>query len=109
MRTYFTLFTLSFFTAMFVTPLVRRKASEWGAIAKPDNGRHIHSNPTPRLGGVAIYLGVHHYLFYACHFWAIWSAIVSAPIFRISSLCSLPLPSFFFSASTTIFAARRPR
>ncbi len=56
MRTYFTLFTLSFFTAMFVTPLVRRKASEWGAIAKPDDGRHIHSNPTPRLGGVAIYL-----------------------------------------------------
>jgi UDP-GlcNAc:undecaprenyl-phosphate GlcNAc-1-phosphate transferase len=50
------LFTLSFLAAMLTTPLVRRKASEWGAIAQPDNGRHIHSRPTPRLGGVAIYI-----------------------------------------------------
>src|SRR5215470_13682508 len=56
MRTYITLFTLSFFTAMLVTPVVRRKASEWRAIAQPDSGRHIHSRPTPRLGGVAIYI-----------------------------------------------------
>jgi len=56
MRTYITLFTLSFFTAMLVTPVVRKKASEWGAIAQPDSGRHIHSRPTPRLGGVAIYI-----------------------------------------------------
>src|SRR5215510_9343641 len=56
MRTYITLFTLSFFTAMLVTPVVRRKASEWGAIAQPDGVRHIHSRPTPRLGGVAIYI-----------------------------------------------------
>ncbi|HKQ79089.1 MAG TPA: MraY family glycosyltransferase [Blastocatellia bacterium] len=56
MRTYLTLFTLSFFTAMLVTPVVRRKASEWGAVAQPDTGRHIHSRPTPRLGGVAIYI-----------------------------------------------------
>jgi UDP-GlcNAc:undecaprenyl-phosphate/decaprenyl-phosphate GlcNAc-1-phosphate transferase len=56
MRTYITLFILSFFAAMLVTPVVRRKASEWGAIAQPDSGRHIHSRPTPRLGGVAIYI-----------------------------------------------------
>ncbi len=56
MRSYITLFTLSFLTAMLMTPVVRRKASEWGAIAQPDNGRHIHSRPTPRLGGVAIYI-----------------------------------------------------
>jgi UDP-GlcNAc:undecaprenyl-phosphate GlcNAc-1-phosphate transferase len=56
MRSYITLFTLSFLAAILVTPLVRRKASEWGAIAHPDNGRHIHSRPTPRLGGVAIYI-----------------------------------------------------
>jgi len=56
MRTYITLFTLSFLTAMLVTPVVRRKASEWGAVAQPDSGRHIHARPTPRLGGVAIYL-----------------------------------------------------
>ncbi len=56
MRSYLTLFTLSFLAAMLITPLVRRKASEWGAIARPDNGRHIHSRPTPKLGGVAIYI-----------------------------------------------------
>ncbi len=56
MLSYLTLFTLSFLTALLITPIVRRKATEWGAIATPDNGRHIHSHPTPRLGGVAIYV-----------------------------------------------------
>lgn len=56
MRSYVTLFTLSFVTALLVTPLVRRKATEWGAVAVPDDGRHIHARPTPRLGGVAIYI-----------------------------------------------------
>ncbi|HMV82068.1 MAG TPA: MraY family glycosyltransferase [Blastocatellia bacterium] len=56
MRSYVTLFTLSFLTALLITPLVRRKATEWGAVAVPDNGRHIHARPTPRLGGVAVYI-----------------------------------------------------
>jgi UDP-GlcNAc:undecaprenyl-phosphate GlcNAc-1-phosphate transferase len=56
MRTYLTLFIVSFLASLSITPLVRRKATEWGAIARPDNGRHIHLHPTPRLGGVAIYL-----------------------------------------------------
>lgn len=59
MRSYITLFMLSFLAALVLTPVVRRKATEWGAIAVPDGiegGRHIHSKPTPRLGGIAIYL-----------------------------------------------------
>jgi UDP-GlcNAc:undecaprenyl-phosphate/decaprenyl-phosphate GlcNAc-1-phosphate transferase len=56
MRTYLTLFTVSFLVSLLITPIVRRKATEWGAVATPDNGRHIHLHPTPRLGGVAIYL-----------------------------------------------------
>ncbi|MGH9800395.1 MAG: glycosyltransferase family 4 protein [Blastocatellia bacterium] len=59
MRSYVSLFTLSFIAALALTPLVRRKATDWGAIAVPDGesgGRHIHAKPTPRLGGVAIYL-----------------------------------------------------
>jgi UDP-GlcNAc:undecaprenyl-phosphate GlcNAc-1-phosphate transferase len=59
MRTYVTLFTLSFVLALLVTPLVRRKAAAWGAVAVPDGadgGRHIHAQPTPRLGGIAIYV-----------------------------------------------------
>ena len=56
MRSYVTLFMLSFLAALLLTPVVRRKATDWGAVAMPDNGRHIHAKPTPRLGGVAIYL-----------------------------------------------------
>ena len=59
MRSYVTLFMLSLLAALLLTPLVRRKATEWGAIAMPDGaegGRHIHAKPTPRLGGIAIYL-----------------------------------------------------
>ncbi len=56
MRTYLTLFVLSFLAALSVTPLIRNKAIKLGAIALPDNGRHIHLRPTPRLGGVAIYI-----------------------------------------------------
>ncbi len=59
MRSYVTLFTLSFLTALLATPRVRRKAVAWGAVAIPDGangGRHIHAQPTPRLGGIAIYI-----------------------------------------------------
>ncbi len=56
MRTYLTLFTLSFLVAFIITPFIRRKATEWGAIALPDNFRHIHLRPTPRLGGIAVYI-----------------------------------------------------
>ena len=56
MRTYLILFTCSILTAFLLTPLVRRRAIAWGAMAIPDQGRHIHARPTPRLGGIAIYL-----------------------------------------------------
>jgi UDP-GlcNAc:undecaprenyl-phosphate/decaprenyl-phosphate GlcNAc-1-phosphate transferase len=55
MRSYVTLFTISFVLALLATPAVRRKAVKWGAVAVPDDDRHIHAQPTPRLGGVAIY------------------------------------------------------
>ena len=56
MRTYLTLFIISTLSALLLTPLIRRKAVEWGAVAIPDKGRHIHAAPTPRLGGIAIYI-----------------------------------------------------
>lgn len=56
MRTYLTLFIISTLSALLLTPPVRRKAREWGAVAIPDDGRHIHAAPTPRLGGIAIYV-----------------------------------------------------
>ena len=52
MRSYVTLFTLSFLMALPITPLVRRKATEW----RTNGGRHIQALPTPRLGGIAVYI-----------------------------------------------------
>lgn len=43
--------------ALFCTPLSMKLAHRVGAVDAP-GGRHIHENPTPRLGGVAIFLGV---------------------------------------------------
>lgn len=37
-------------------PLVRRAAVRWGFIDQP-SARKVHTHPTPRLGGAAIYLG----------------------------------------------------
>ena len=38
-------------------PLSMRLARRVGAVARPDEGRHLHSAPTPRLGGLAMLLG----------------------------------------------------
>jgi UDP-GlcNAc:undecaprenyl-phosphate GlcNAc-1-phosphate transferase len=56
MRSYVTLFSISFVLVVLLTPFIRRKAIQWGAIDVPDSGRRIHLRPTPRLGGVAVYL-----------------------------------------------------
>ncbi|MDR1736588.1 MAG: undecaprenyl/decaprenyl-phosphate alpha-N-acetylglucosaminyl 1-phosphate transferase [Oscillospiraceae bacterium] len=40
-----------------VTPLVRRFAHLIGAIDVPQDERRIHKKPTPRLGGLAIFIG----------------------------------------------------
>lgn len=47
---------------MLVMPLVRRLAMRMGAIDMPgvagtDSERHLHTKPTPRMGGLAIFLG----------------------------------------------------
>ncbi len=39
------------------TPLVRRLATRTGAIDQPSD-RKVHANPTPTLGGLAIFLGI---------------------------------------------------
>lgn len=56
MRSYLLLFTTALLFAFGLTPMVRRWAARWGAVDLPDDDRRIHTTPTPRLGGVAIYL-----------------------------------------------------
>ena len=40
-----------------LTPLVKRFAHRVGAIDVPKDARRVHTHPTPRLGGLAIFLG----------------------------------------------------
>ncbi len=50
-------FALAVVISAAVTPLVRRMAFAVGVFDQPDGERRIHTHPTPRLGGIAIYLG----------------------------------------------------
>ncbi|HME80476.1 MAG TPA: MraY family glycosyltransferase [Candidatus Eremiobacteraceae bacterium] len=50
-------FVLAFAACALVTPLVIRAAIKLGHFDEPDGDRRIHTEPTPRLGGIAIYLG----------------------------------------------------
>jgi UDP-N-acetylmuramyl pentapeptide phosphotransferase/UDP-N-acetylglucosamine-1-phosphate transferase len=49
---------LSLLTTLIATPWVIRMAHRFEAIDQPGDERRIHTTPTPRWGGLAIYLGV---------------------------------------------------
>lgn len=55
MNTYALIFLLSFFTAYIITPAVRKLAIKVNAIDMPEK-RKIHAFPTPRMGGLAIFI-----------------------------------------------------
>lgn len=61
MRDYFFLFVVALIGSLVVstvtTPLVRTIAIRWGAIDEPD-ARKIHLSPIPRMGGLAIWIGL---------------------------------------------------
>ena len=43
--------------AFSATPIIKSFARRVGAMDMPDHKRHIHAHPTPRMGGLAIFLG----------------------------------------------------
>ncbi|MCJ7784189.1 MAG: undecaprenyl/decaprenyl-phosphate alpha-N-acetylglucosaminyl 1-phosphate transferase, partial [Desulfobacterales bacterium] len=55
---YFVLFLLGFLFSILLTPWVRSAARRLGAIDPPDE-RKVHHTPTPRLGGLAIFISFH--------------------------------------------------
>lgn len=55
-RTYFAMLLLSAAGSYLLTPLAIRLAHAWGAVDLP-SARKIHTQPMPRLGGVAVFLG----------------------------------------------------
>jgi UDP-GlcNAc:undecaprenyl-phosphate GlcNAc-1-phosphate transferase len=50
-------FVLALAATALITPLVLRMAIKLGHFDRPVSERHVHTEPTPRIGGVAIYLG----------------------------------------------------
>ena len=55
MNTYFALFLIATFASLIITPLMRRLCERFKLLDVPTDGRRIHKNAIPRLGGVAIY------------------------------------------------------
>lgn len=58
MRTYLVMFLCATFSALVLTPLVRRVAVRLNWLDVPSDDRRLHSKAIPRIGGVAIYLSV---------------------------------------------------
>src|SRR5256885_11576768 len=56
MRTYFAILILSALASFLATPWARKIAEKLGAIDLPSDGK-IHAHPTPRLGGIAVFIG----------------------------------------------------
>jgi len=58
MKTYFALFLIATFSALAITPLIRRLCERFKLLDVPADERRVHTRAIPRLGGVAIYLSV---------------------------------------------------
>ena len=53
---YLSVFGLALAASLVATPIARRLARRWGVLDQPSH-RKVHRNPTPLLGGLAIYAG----------------------------------------------------
>ncbi|MGH9873217.1 MAG: glycosyltransferase family 4 protein [Pyrinomonadaceae bacterium] len=58
MKTYFALFLIAASSTLILTPLIRRLCQRFKLLDVPADGRRVHTNAIPRLGGVAIYLSL---------------------------------------------------
>lgn len=54
--TYLAVFLSAALISFLLTRVVRNLANSRGWVSPPASGRHIHSDPVPRLGGVAIFI-----------------------------------------------------
>ncbi len=58
MKTYLALFVIASCSTLVLTPLIRRLCERFRLLDVPADGRRVHTNAIPRLGGVAIYLSL---------------------------------------------------
>jgi len=58
MNTYLMLFIIAMFSAVTLTPIVRRISERYGWLDDPGDERRLHKKAVPRLGGIAIFVTV---------------------------------------------------
>ncbi|MBA3571627.1 MAG: undecaprenyl/decaprenyl-phosphate alpha-N-acetylglucosaminyl 1-phosphate transferase [Pyrinomonadaceae bacterium] len=58
MNTYLLLFVVSTCASLLLTPVVSRISRRFGWLDQARDGRRVHRNPVPRLGGVAIFAAI---------------------------------------------------
>lgn len=58
MKTYFALFLISASASLILTPLLRRLCERYRLLDQSREGRRVHEQPVPRLGGIAIFLSI---------------------------------------------------
>ena len=49
-------FLVAAVSGAFITPQIIRAAEHWHLLDAPDQTRHLHEHPVPRLGGVAVFI-----------------------------------------------------
>jgi UDP-GlcNAc:undecaprenyl-phosphate GlcNAc-1-phosphate transferase len=64
---WFYIFTFAFLLSYFSTPAIRTLSLDMEIIDKPDE-RKIHQTPTPRLGGLAVYIAFASAVIFNFHF-----------------------------------------
>lgn len=58
MKTALAAFAAALIVSLLTTPQVMKLALRFGAVDQPDNNRRVHTEPKPRWGGIAIWLGI---------------------------------------------------
>jgi UDP-GlcNAc:undecaprenyl-phosphate GlcNAc-1-phosphate transferase len=79
--------------SLLLTPLARRIAIGWGAVAKPRD-RDVHAVATPRMGGVALFFGFALALFVAARLPTLHMAFTNGPempwvVFSAGIICAI--------------------
>ena len=104
MRTFLIAFALAFFAGIVLTWLIRNLALRWGLYDEPAGGRHIHQQPIPRLGGIAVALSFSIPIIGL----ALWSNDISSALFAERGLLISSEASSLFTAIVTISMASTP-
>ena len=83
---YVATFIIAAAVAALATPLVKRLAVHLGILYGAEDARHVHSIPTPRIGGIAVFLA------FAVALFAVLGLALSSPYSLAPSLAHASLP-----------------